>query len=165
MPGQPVPGNPPDVRNCYTPPVCPNNSDMPGQPVPGNPPNVNNCYLPEPLCPADSDKPGQPMPGGDIRRCYTKTPPPTKVCPAGTDRAGQPMPDGDIRKCNDDVLGEIIDKNKPGSDGDVLGDRAQQRPASRGRILPFTGASILAYLVLALELLGAGALILRARKR
>ena len=36
------------------------------------------------------------MPGGDIRRCYTDTPPPTVVCPAGTDRAGQPMPQGDI---------------------------------------------------------------------
>ena len=77
------------------------------------------------------------------------------------------MPGGDIRKCNDDVLGEIIDRDKPkpDNDGDVLGNGAQQRPASKGRILPFTGASILAYLVLALELLGAGAFILRARKR
>lgn len=77
------------------------------------------------------------------------------------------MPGGDIRRCNDDVLGDLIDKDKPDNDGDVLGgrDNAAQRPASKGRILPFTGASLLAYLVLALELLGAGALILRARKR
>ena len=165
MPGAPIPGG--DVRNCFiTPPVvCPSDSNMPGLPVPGG--DVRNCYIlpPPPLCPVGSDKEGQPMPGGDIRRCYNQTPPPTDVCPAGTDLAGQPMPDGDIRNCNDDVLGEIIDREKPKPD--VLGNRdgAAERPGTRGRVLPFTGASILAYLVLALEMLGAGALLMRARKR
>ncbi|MGH2806049.1 MAG: hypothetical protein ACRDKT_02115 [Actinomycetota bacterium] len=164
MPGQPAPDG--DRDNCYTsepPVVCPADSDMPGEPVPGG--DVDNCYEPPRLCPRGSDFPGQPMPGGDIRNCYVDTPLPDRKCPRGTDHAGQPIPGGDIRRCNDDVLGDVIEKDKPG--GDVLGTRdgAAERPATRGRILPFTGASLLAYLVLALELLGAGALILRARKR
>ncbi|MGH2806051.1 MAG: hypothetical protein ACRDKT_02125 [Actinomycetota bacterium] len=188
MPGEPVPGNPADVTNCYSPPVCPDNSDMPGAPVPGNPPDVANCFLAEPLCPADSDKAGEPMPGGDILRCYNQTPPPTDICPAGTDLAGLPMPEGDISNCNDAVLGGVIEgpgdgTGGPGGPGDpgtqiegsgteaegagseVLGTGASERTGTEGRILPFTGTSIMAYVLIALELMGAGLLMMRARRR
>ena len=119
-----------------------------------------NAPPPPPRCPAGSDLEGQVMPGGDIRNCYTNTPPPTEVCPAGTDRAGRPMPQGDIRLCNDDVRGDIISKRPRNSDDEVLAERS-----ARGKLLPFTGANILAYLILALELVGAGLLIVRGRKR
>ncbi len=103
------------------------------------------------------------MPGGDIRRCYNNTPPPTVVCPAGTDRAGQMMPNGDIRLCNDVILPDRVEREKD----EVVENNREDGPAARppGRILPFTGTSVLAYLVLALELMGAGFLILRARKK
>lgn len=156
--GQPMPDG--DVSKCDNPPpLCPAGTDLAGQPMPDG--DVTKCDTPEVLCPAGSDMPGQPAPGGDIRNCYTDTPPPTVVCPVGTDKAGQPMPDGDVRKCNDDVLGGIIDKDKP--DDEVLGEPPAER--APGKLLPFTGASLIAYLVLALELMGAGALIMRARKR
>ena len=119
-----------------------------------------NAPPPPPRCPAGSDLEGQVMPGGDIRNCYTDTPPPTERCPVGTDLAGRPMPQGDIRLCNDDVRGDIISKRRPPSDDEVIAERS-----ARGKLLPFTGANILAYLILALELMAAGALIVRGRKR
>jgi hypothetical protein len=157
--GQPIPGN--NVNNCYTstpPPVCPPGSNLAGQPIPGG--NVNNCYTtPPPLCPADSDRPGQPMPGGNILNCYNGNPPPEVLCPAGTDLAGLPMPQGNPALCDDDVLGDLI------TDGDVDGD-AQQRPAVQGgRILPFTGSSLLGFVLLGVQLLLAGGLFMRGRKR
>ena len=145
-----------------TPPTCPANSDRnAGMPIPPGQTEASFCNRPPVLCPVGSDKEGQPMPGGDIRRCYNITPPPEDVCPEGTDLAGQPMPQGDIRLCNEDVLSEVI-TNPP--TGEIDGE-ATSRPRTQGGILPRTGASFLGYLVVALEMIGAGVLLLRARKR
>jgi LPXTG-motif cell wall-anchored protein len=79
------------------------------------------------------------------------------------------MPGGDIRNCNDEVLGGTI--GGPGNPGgpntgpDVLGTGPAERPNTAGRILPFTGSSIIAYLLLGFELMAAGLLMLRARNR
>ena len=76
--------------------------------------------------------------------------------------AGEPMPPGGVRNCDDEVLGDDTIDN----DGDAGGKADPEVAAEReGDILPFTGASIIAYVVLALQLIGAGALISRARKR
>jgi hypothetical protein len=168
MPGQPIPGG--NVLNCYTsnpPTVCPAGSDMPGQPVPGG--DVNNCFTSNPptVCPAGSDMPGQPIPGGDVNNCYTSHPP--EVCPAGTDHAGEPIPAGGIVNCNDDVLGGQL-HNPGGGGGDLVQGNRQEnlpenRPATKGKVLPFTGASVTAYLVVALWLMAAGALMLRPKRR
>jgi hypothetical protein len=77
--------------------------------------------------------------------------------------AGQPIPGGNVRRCNKTIVKpRIIHKDpKPEVEGDLL-----TRPATRGgRILPFTGANLIAYLILALELLGAGLLLVRGRRR
>ncbi|MGH2806487.1 MAG: LPXTG cell wall anchor domain-containing protein, partial [Actinomycetota bacterium] len=120
--------------------------------------NVNNCYTstpPGPLCPADSDHPGQPVPGGDILKCYETNPPP--ICPAGSDLAGLPMPQGNPALCDDTVFGDIITR------GDADGNA--QRPATQGRILPFTGSSILGFVLLGVQLMLAGGLFLRGRNK
>jgi LPXTG-motif cell wall-anchored protein len=99
------------------------------------------------------------MPGGNILNCYNGNPPPQVFCPAGTDLAGLPMPQGNPALCDDDVLGDLINR------GDIDGN-AQQRPAVRGgRILPFTGSSILGFVLLGVQLLLAGGLFMRGRKR
>jgi hypothetical protein len=123
------------------------------------------CDSPPPpqVCPADSDMPGQEIPGGNLLNCYPVTPPPTVLCPAGTDMAGEPIPGGSIRRCNKTIVKpNIIERDpKPEVEGELI-----QRPATRGgRILPFTGANLIAYLILALELLGAGLLLVRGRRR
>jgi hypothetical protein len=61
----------------------------------------------------------------------------------------------------DDLVNDDGDKNSDKPDDVLADDLARER----GETLPFTGASIIAYLVLALELVGAGFLISRARKR
>ncbi len=95
--------------------------------------------------------------------------PPTKVCPAGTDMAGEPIPGSSVKSCNGDdgtppdiVLGDDLSNDKRNPKPDVLADTTAKE---RGKTLPFTGASIIAYLVLALELIGAGLLISRVRRR
>ena len=69
-----------------------------------------------------------------------------------------------IEGCNDDVLGDDLERNQGNPDkGDTVApNRVEQR---EGGVLPFTGASILAYVVIALQLIGAGALMSRARKK
>jgi hypothetical protein len=77
---------------------------------------------------------------------------------------GQPYPGGKLVNCDDDVLGDKTHNHGDGNGDEVLGER-QDRPPTKGKLLPFTGASIIAYLVVALELIAAGVLISRARKR
>ena len=145
--------------SCEPPPVCPPGSDLEGMPYPGG--DINKCWNEPPeVCPADSDHPGQPVPGGNVANCYEEPP---VVCPSGTDNAGQPMPPGGVADCDDDVLDDRIDK-----DGDADGDKDDDVLAEReGRdnVLPFTGASIVAYLLIGLQMIAAGALISRARKK
>jgi len=166
MAGQPVPGN--NVNNCYvTPPaVCPAGSDMAGQPVPGG--NVPNCYITPPaVCPAGSTMAGQPLPGGNVNNCYGDDVLPTKYCPAGSDMAGLPVPPGGVKNCNDDVLGGAIGGDKDGGNNppDTVGaGGASKDRKPLGGVLPFTGTSILAYVLVALQMIGAGALIVRGRK-
>lgn len=160
--GDTNPNNNGPFGNCtYPPPTCPDDSDMAGLPIPGG--DVNKCYTsPPPVCPANSDMPGQPVPGGNVNNCYTSPP----LCPAGTDMAGQAVPNGGVANCNDDVLDDRIDKDGDidgDKDDDVLGGRtARER---EDNILPFTGASVLAYVVIGLQMVAAGALISRARKK
>ena len=167
MPGAPVPGG--DVKNCYVQPpeVCPAGSSMPGQPVPGG--DVKNCYIQPPeVCPAGSDMAGQPVPGGNVNNCYEDEVLPERFCPAGTDMAGQPVPPTGVKACNDD---DVLD-DRITNDGDVDGEKGDDVAAGgtgRGRkplggVLPFTGASILAYVLVGLQMIGAGALIARGRK-
>ena len=146
--------NPNNNDSCF-PPVCPPGSDLAGQPLPGG--DIRDCYTtPPPVCPPGSNLAGQPVPGGNVANCYTTEPPP--VCPEGTDLAGLPMPQGDVALCDDEVLPNRID-----NDGDVDGNL--QRPGVKGkRILPFTGASVLGYLLLAVELVALGLLSMRARR-
>ena len=78
------------------------------------------------------------------------------------------MPGGDVRNCNDEVLGGVINEpgnNPPATGPSVLGNGPSERPNTAGRILPFTGTSIVAYLLLAFELMAAGLLMMRARNR
>ena len=91
------------------------------------------------------------------------TPPPV-VCPAGTDMAGEPIPAGGVADCDDDVLDDRIDRDGDvdgGKDDDVLPNRLERED----NVLPFTGASIIAYVVIGLQMVAAGALISRARKK
>ncbi len=112
------------------------------------------------VCPADSDHPGQPMPDGTLESCYDDSTPREPTCPNDTDMAGLPIPAGGIADCDTDVLGDII-----GRDGGPEPDVAGASERKGGRLLPFTGASIVAYVLLALQLIGAGVLISRARKK
>ena len=61
-----------------------------------------------------------------------------------------------------DVLGDDL-TGGGGGPGKVAGKILQRKP--QGAALPFTGASIAAFLALALQLIGAGALLSRAKKR
>jgi LPXTG-motif cell wall-anchored protein len=88
---------------------------------------------------------------------------PPPVCPPGTDSAGQPIPPGGIDKCDDDVLGDTIGDVDGDTDDDVLGRREPNPPP--GAVMPFTGTSVLAYVLVGLQMIGAGALIARSRKR
>ena len=115
------------------------------------------------LCPADTDYAGLPMPDGTEESCDDddSTPPGGRKCPNDTDMAGLPIPAGGIAACDTDVLGDIIDKGDDDPNNDVMG--ASERRG--GRALPFTGASIIAYVLVGLQLIGAGVLIARARKK
>lgn len=73
------------------------------------------------------------------------------------------MPSAGVANCNDDVLPDRIDR-----DGDVDGDKDDEvlpNRLERDNVLPFTGASIIAYVVIGLQMVAAGALISRARKK
>jgi hypothetical protein len=145
------------------PPPCPTDMD----------PDVPGKQCTPPPCPTDMDpdEPGKqcvppPCPGTPDMDPNTPgkqcTPPPV-VCPAGTDMAGEPIPAGGVEDCDDDVLDDRIDK-----DGDVDGDKGDEVLPSRherDNVLPFTGASIIAYVVIGLQMVAAGALISRARKK
>ena len=71
--------------------------------------------------------------------------------------------------CDDDVL-----PNRIVNQGDIDGDKDADVEGSRlnkpnerkplGGVLPFTGTSILAYVLVALQMIGAGALIARGRR-
>jgi len=116
------------------------------------------------VCPAGTDYAGLPMPDGTVQSCNgDDSTPGGRTCPRNTDMTGLPIPAGGIAACDTDVLGDIISRdggnNEPGPD--VAGASERQG----GRALPFTGASITAYLLFALQLIGAGVLIARARKR
>jgi len=117
------------------------------------------------VCPAGTDYAGAPMPDGTLESCNgDDSTPGGRKCPRDTDMAGLPIPVGGIAACDTDVLGDIISKNDGGDevvDPGVAG--ASERKG--GRALPFTGASIIAYVLLALMLIGAGALIAWARKK
>jgi hypothetical protein len=68
----------------------------------------------------------------------------------------------------DDVLGDTTVDNDGDLDGgagpDVLGGRDTPDERAPGSVMPFTGTSIVAYVILALQMIGAGALIARGRK-
>ncbi|MBW3594483.1 MAG: hypothetical protein KY391_02805, partial [Actinobacteria bacterium] len=117
------------------------------------------------LCPVGTDHAGLPMPDGTAKSCNGDDSTPTggPECPKGTDMAGLPIPAGGIAACDTDVLGDIIDKD--GGDDDPGADVAGASERKGGRALPFTGASIIAYVLVGLQLIGAGALIARARKK
>ena len=123
-------------------------------PPPTNPPPT--VPPPEVLgnCPLGTDLEGQPMPDGTIRSCNGDDE--TPVCPEGTDLAGIPMPSGGIEACDEDVLDERITNDPP----DAVAPSRE-----RGKLLPFTGTSVLAYLLVGLQLIGAGFLLSRARKK
>jgi hypothetical protein len=151
------------AAGCANPP-CPTDMD----------PETPGLQCTPPPCPTDMDpdEPGKqcvppPCPGTPDMDPNTPgkqcTPPPV-VCPAGTDMAGEPIPAGGVEDCDDDVLDDRIDK-----DGDVDGDKDDDVLAGREErdpnVLPFTGASIIAYVVIGLQMVAAGALISRARKK
>ena len=119
-------------------------------------------------CPVGTDYAGLPMPDGTVESCNgDDSTPGGPTCPKGTDMAGLPIPVGGIAACDDDVLADIIDKDG-GDDPDPSGpgdDVAGASERKGGRALPFTGASITAYVLLALQMIGAGALITRARRK
>jgi LPXTG-motif cell wall-anchored protein len=91
-------------------------------------------------------------------------PPGEPSCPEGTDHAGEAIPPGGEEDCDDDVLDDRIDKDGDADgnkDDDVLPNRVNRDP----NVLPFTGASIVAYVVIGLQMIAAGALISRARRK
>jgi len=92
---------------------------------------------------------------------------PTRLCPSDSDMPGEPIPPGGIQDCYDDVLDDRIT-----NDGDIDADKGDDVGAGRlgqprkplGGVLPFTGTSILAYVLVALQMIGAGLLIARGRR-
>jgi LPXTG-motif cell wall-anchored protein len=112
---------------------------------------------PPPPCPElpdmDPNEPG--------KQCV---PPGEEACPDDSDMPGEPIPAGGVEDCYDDVLDDRIDKDGDvdgDKDDDVLPNRLEREP----NVLPFTGASIVAYVVIGLQMIAAGALISRARKK
>jgi hypothetical protein len=115
------------------------------------------------ICPEGTDLEGEAMP--DDRECDI---PPVRnqgrpLCPAGSDMAGLPVPQGVVANCwKDAVLPALIDR--PANPAVLPGRIPGRPPTEQPGVLPFTGASVLAFLVLALQLIAAGTLILRGKK-
>jgi len=117
----------------------------------------------EELCPVGTDFAGQPMPAGTVKSCNgDDSTPRGPKCPKNTDMAGLPVPAGGIAACDTDVLGDIIDKDDDDTPGPHVAGASERKG---GRALPFTGASIIGYVLVGLQLIGAGALIARARRK
>jgi LPXTG-motif cell wall-anchored protein len=112
---------------------------------------VDECNPPTPCV----DNPSTPM----VDECNPQT------CPAGTDMEGEPIPPGGVKNCDDDVLGDTIGDAGGDKEPDVLSGREGPDERAPGAVLPFTGTSILAYVLVGLHMIGAGALIARGRKR
>jgi hypothetical protein len=145
------------VDECDPPPPCVDNPNTPVDDCDPPPPCVDNPNTPVDDCdppPPCVDNPSTPMDECD----------PTEACPPGTDMAGEPIPPGGIDECDDDVLGDTIGDVGGDKDDEVLGNREpKDRPP--GAVMPFTGTSVLAYVLVALQMIGAGALMARSRKR
>ncbi len=133
------------------------------------------------VCPAGTDMAGLPFPADLNCNLAPEEELPNRLCPADSDRPMRVIPTGqDESWCNDEVQGEVITRpaspknpepGNPSNPGNnVAPNRLQNRPETapsrqpRGGILPFTGASVLAFLVLALQLIAAGTLILRGKR-
>jgi hypothetical protein len=125
--------------------------------------DVDDCDEEEQVCPEGTDLEGEAMP--DDRECDI---PPVQnqgrpLCPKGSDMAGLPVPQGVVANCwKDAVLPALIDR--PANPAVLPGRIPGRPPTEQPGVLPFTGASVLAFLVLALQLIAAGTLILRGKK-
>ncbi len=139
--------------------VCPSDSDRPGADIPSGEDMEDFCYDEvdsDRLCPAGTDLEGRPMPADG--NCDV---PESEVCPANSDFAGMPVPGRTMASCYlTTVLGDR--ETRPEVEGEVFGARPPAKV--KGGALPFTGASVLAFLVLALQLIAAGTLILRGKR-
>ena len=125
--------------------------------------DAEDCENDEVFCPDGTELAGREMPeDGNCNPTVVVT-----VCPLDSDRPMQQVPDGRTAAwCYDDeVQGEVIvnvpapGMPKPNVQRELIG-----RPNAKGGLLPFTGASVLAFVVLALQLIAAGSLILRGRR-
>lgn len=100
--------------------------------------------------------------------CGEEPPVVVTVCPASSDRPMRVIPEGRTAAwcyIDDEVQGEVINRiPRPGMPKPNVQGKLVPRPETRGGLLPFTGASLLAFLVLALQLIAAGSLIMRGRK-
>ena len=146
---------------------CPPGTDMAGLPMPngGRDECDDDDVLPEVIdkkvCPKGSELGGELMP--DDKNCNPTVV--VTVCPVTSDHPMEVLPDGRTAAwCyEDEVQGETI-RNipAPGQPKPNVQRKLIGRPDAG--ILPFTGASVLAFLVLALQLIAAGSLILRGRR-
>jgi len=122
----------------------------------------DECEDDEEFCPEGTDLEGEAMP--DDGEC--DLPPvinPAVVCPADSDMAGMPVPGGVLANCwPPSVLPGLVERPiEPVVEPARIPGRP---PTEQPGVLPFTGASVLAFLVLALQLIAAGALIMRGKK-
>ena len=176
-----------DGLQCVPPETCPS-GPMQGQVPPGG--NMALCNPSNPPCPTDMNPnvdglqcvppetcpsgplAGQVPPGGNMANCNPVVA--GETCPADSDFPGMPVFSGNNDGCNgdddedDEVLGDTLtndgDADGGGNDDNVgAGNESQERP--QGAVMPFTGTSVLAYVLIGLQMIGAGALIARGRKR
>jgi hypothetical protein len=83
------------------------------------------------------------------------------LCPPNSDLAGMPLPGGKMVNCYED---EVLPKLEQRPGVPPVANPGRPPTEVEGGVLPFTGASVLAFLVLALQLIAAGSLILRGKK-
>lgn len=123
----------------------------------------DECEDEEEFCPEGTDREGEAMP--DDRECDIPpvVNPGAKLCPADSDMAGLPVPEGVLANCwPPAVLPGLVER--PAKPVVAPGQIPGRPPTEQPGVLPFTGASVLAFLVLALQLIAAGTLILRGKK-
>ena len=139
---------------------------------PAKPAKVKPIVEDKKVCPAGSDFPGKDM--NNLKDCYEDEDEvqgsTDALCPAGTDRAGLPM--DSLKDCDrDDVLGGVITNPATPKGDDVLGTRftAQAAPevaaaaaaAAPAGVLPFTGSTLIPFLLIGVAMIGSGLLVAR----